>query len=283
MQIGQLVKNHIGKILRHCENDPDELSSLMDATYSRNTFNLNWPFCVEAGRISSTDHVRYWIDCYVCGDKRLRVCSQWFSRHWEAFSRYLLSKGIIDKRKLETLIGAGEQTSMPPRPTPPDRGGKAENRRHGSIQIGDAQNALIRVILSRLGQESFGEADWQRAIDYFLKSCAYCGDDAAPLEMDHGVPINKTKLGEHRLGNVIPSCKKCNKEKHRRDYRQYLGDDVERITRIETYMETRNYIPLSDNALVTLILEQAHKEVSALAERYVAIINGMLADKLPTG
>jgi 5-methylcytosine-specific restriction endonuclease McrA len=283
MQIGQFVKNHIGKILRHCEHNPGELSCLMDATYSRNIFNLNWPFCVEAGRISSTEHERYWIDHYVCRDKRLRVCSQWYSRHLEVFSRYLLSKGIIDKQKLCTLIGVGEPTPIPPRPTTPDRGRGAENRRHGSIQIGDAQNALIRVVLSRLGRESFDEADWQRTTEYFLKSCAYCGGNAGPLEMDHGVPINKTKLGEHRLGNVIPSCKKCNKEKHRRDYIEYLGADVERITKIENYMETRNYIPLGGNALVRSILEQAHKEVSALAERYVAIIDTILADKPPPG
>jgi hypothetical protein len=95
--------------------------------------------------------------------------------------------------------------------------------------------------------------------------------------MDHAIPINKTKLGEHRLGNVIPSCRKCNKEKHHRDFLEFLGEDTEKIEKIKSYMRTRNYIPLGDNRQIKLVIEQAYSEVAPLADRYIAIINGVLA------
>ena len=44
MRIGDLVKDHIGKIFRHCEGDPIELVRLMSAEYSRRTFGLAYPF-----------------------------------------------------------------------------------------------------------------------------------------------------------------------------------------------------------------------------------------------
>jgi hypothetical protein len=94
MRIGELVRNYIGKILKYCERDPDELLRLMEATYSKRTLNVNWPFFAEAGSVSPSDHVRYWKDRYVVGNKRLKACSQWFEKDREAFNRCLLSKGI---------------------------------------------------------------------------------------------------------------------------------------------------------------------------------------------
>jgi len=42
-------------------------------------------------------------------------------------------------------------------------------------------------------------------------------------------------------------------------------------------MASKNHVALGDNKLVKMIVEQAHEEVSALARRYVAIINTVLA------
>src|ERR1700730_295794 len=136
MRIGEFVKDHLGKIFEHCESNPAELAHLMDADYSRRTFGLAWPFCADAGRISTKDHNRYWAARYVCGDKRLRVCSQWFERQREPFRSYLMSKGIA--------VLVAPATAPKPRPhlTPRNRNG-----RFGSIQIGDAQNAFIRFLL----------------------------------------------------------------------------------------------------------------------------------------
>jgi hypothetical protein len=44
-------------------------------------------------------------------------------------------------------------------------------------------------------------------------------------------------------------------------------------------MASRNYTPLGDNEHIKMVVQQAHEEVAALARRYVAIINTVLAGK----
>lgn len=260
MRVGELVKHYVGDILRYCENDPNELLRLMDAAYSKRKFNIRWPFLTEAGGITSRDHPRYWQDRYVFGDKRLRICSQWYEKDREVFCQYLLSMGIIDKDKLTKSVDPVSLTPMHPRFAIRDDSNRTGNSRFGSTAIGDGQNAVMRFILSKLGEETFDATDWKGTKDYFNNRCAYC-DALADLEMDHAIPINKTKLREHRLGNVIPSCRKCNREKHHKDFIEFLGEDKEKIERIKSYMEARNYTPLGDNIQVKLVLEQAHKEI----------------------
>jgi hypothetical protein len=271
MRIGELVRSHIGGILRYCENDPAELLRLIDGTYSKRWFNLNWPFFVEADRISPNDHVRYWKDRYVQGPKRLRACSQWFEKDRDAFNRYLRSKGIANGEPSDRPIPVEPPSPLPPRIDPQPR-----NSRYKATAIGDAQNLFIRVLLSNIGNESFSRRDWENTKLYFANNCAYC-DERDELHMDHGIPINKTDLGEHRLGNLIPSCKKCNDTKHHADFRKFLADKPEQTAKIHEYMTSKNYTPSGDNKRLRMILDQAHEEVRVLAERYIAIINTLLS------
>jgi hypothetical protein len=264
MKIGELVKSYIGKIQRYCESNPDELSRLMDTAYSKRIFNIKWPFFAESERISPINHGRYWKDRYVIGDERLRACSQWFEKDRDAFNRYLRSKSI----------GNGEPANPPDIVDPPPQ---PRNRRYKATAVGDAQNLFIRVILSNIGHESFAQRNWEDTKRYFDGNCAYC-DEVKELHMDHVVPINKTNLGEHRLGNLIPSCKKCNDDKYYANLEEFLGDKIERIAKIKSYIVSRNYIPLGDNTQIKMILKQAHEEVKALAERYIAIINTVVSD-----
>jgi hypothetical protein len=265
MKIGELVRNNIGKIQRYCESHPDELPRLLDAGYSRRVLNINWAFFIEAESISPSNHVRYWRDRYVIGENRLRACSQWFERDRDAFNRYLRSKGI----------GNGEPADPPLAVDSPPLPSQRGNSRYKATAIGDAQNLFIRVILSNIGDESFQRQHWEDAKRYFNNNCAYC-DEKNDIHMDHGIPINKTAMGEHRLGNLIPSCKKCNDAKHYADFRAFLGDGIERIGKVEAYMASRGYTPLKDDVQIKMILDQAHAEVAALARRYIDIINGVL-------
>jgi hypothetical protein len=43
-------------------------------------------------------------------------------------------------------------------------------------------------------------------------------------------------------------------------------------------MLIKNYVPMGDNKQVKMILELAHKEVAAVAERYITIINSLFSD-----
>jgi 5-methylcytosine-specific restriction endonuclease McrA len=148
------------------------------------------------------------------------------------------------------------------------------NSRYRGNAIGNAQNLLIRNILSNLGSEAFNEDDWKKTIAYFNNKCAYCGSDDK-LVMDHAIPINKEKLGEHRIGNLIPSCEKCNSAKADKDYKEFLKNNIEALEKIETYMFSKNYIPLENNEQLKNVLNMAHQEVADVAKRYIELINDL--------
>jgi len=284
MKIGKLVKTYIKPVFHYCDHvDPGELARLMDAKYSKDTLGINYPFCATIENIAPQNVVRYWSQPYVVRGKTVRVCSQWYepptAKSRELFRRYLLSKDLADGDELSAVGNpqASSQQSPTAKATMP-----ASKGRYKGNAIGNAQNLFVRNILSNLGHESLSKKDWQNTKSHFLNRCAYCGNES-DLVRDHAVPINKAKLGEHRIGNLVPSCKECNDKKGDRDYREYLGADSERIVTIELYMESRNYVPLGDNEQVRMILELAHKEVSALADRYIKIINSLFPDDITPG
>ena len=276
MKIGKFVKQHLKQIFDYCEKvDVEELESLLDATYSKLTFGLNFPFCKEVEKIESSQSMRFWSEVYLIGNKRVRVTSQWFESSISAFIKYLESKGItpeFDSTENEPGI-AGTITQLQAK-VPSSR----SNSRYRGNPIGNAQNLFIRNILSSLGLEAFSEEDWNSARKHFSNRCAYCGADVE-LVIEHAIPINKQKLGEHKLGNIIPSCRPCNSVKAGRDFREFLGENIDAIRKIEAYMQSRNYVPLGDNEQMKMILNLAHKEVSDLADRYITIINELLVPK----
>jgi hypothetical protein len=259
MKIGIFVKAYIKKIFHHCDTiDHQELSRLMDSAYSKENFDINFPFCKEISLILEEESKRYWTPIYLVRGKTIRVSSQWFDGHVSnsrpLFRQYLLSKNITSKEELSQDI--------------PEK----INSRYRGNAIGNSQNLLVRNILSNLGKESFNIQDWNETKSFFSNCCAYCGAES-DLVLEHAVPINKSSLGEHRLGNIVPSCNPCNKQKGNKDFRDFLENDDERKIKIETYMENKNYVPLGDNEQVQMILEMAYKEVSIIADRYIKILN----------
>lgn len=63
--------------------------------------------------------------------------------------------------------------------------------------------------------------------------CVYCGDFAETWDHVKATVKNKEFSGYgHRLGNLLPSCKRCNSRKGNRAWDEYLNtihDDVEEI------------------------------------------------------
>ena len=154
-----------------------------------------------------------------------------------------------------------------------------QNCRYRGNAIGNSQNLFIRNILSNLGNESFSESDWNETKSYFDNKCAYCGSDDKNLIMEHAIPINKLNLGEHRLGNLVPSCKECNSAKHHKHFKEFVEDHPDRLRKILDYMGEKKYTPLADNEnsdAIIEILNMAHEEIGQLAQRYIAIINKLV-------
>jgi len=270
MKIGQIVKSSAPAIFKYCEEtEPEEFARLQDPRYSKEAFNINYPFCRQVAQIGSSDRGRYWTGEYVVSGIPVRVTNDWYSKSLPLLRRYLASKGLA------SVFHPDPSTSDAPSP---DDAIRAARGRYKGNAIGNAQNYLVRNILSRLGDEQFNALQWQAVVDAFGRACAYCGAESE-LVMDHVVPINKQALGEHRLGNLVPSCRACNARKAERDFRQFLADDPIRVATIEDHMTSHGYEPLGDHAQLRAIIELAHQDVRNLADRYVAIINTVLTGK----
>ena len=279
MQIGKVVKQHIAQIVSYCETvDHGELARLLAPTYSKQTFGINFPFFTELEDMVPELHGRYWTQVYMVRGKQVRVTSMWFEPSMPLLSEYLVSRGIATKADLDQLNeapGVTSASSVASRKKPAHTRTRSDraNARYKSHAIGNAQNAFVRNVLGNLSYESFNQKDWEATKEHFSHRCAYCGVDADELVIEHAIPINKVSLGEHRLGNLVPSCKACNSAKGDKDFRVFLEGNNEAIARIEEYMDSRNYVPLEENEQVTRVLDMAHKEVAALADRYVTILN----------
>lgn len=182
MKIGQLVKTYIGKVFRYCDEiDHEELARLMDKRYSKQTFDINYPFCAEVETVNLHKlQPRYWRDIHVVRGKTVRVCSQWVnpptSKSRELFHQYLLSKKLAANEELTAIESVTPPTHRAITTEPAKR---AARGRYRGNAIGNAQNLFVRNILSNIGRESFNENDWQEAKAYFLNKCAYCGAETA--------------------------------------------------------------------------------------------------------
>ena len=176
---------------------------------------------------------------------------------------------------LGRLTDLGKPSAIPEvTPQSASVGRSKRNVRYKGNPIGNAQNLVIRTILSNLGDESFSEKDWDEAKEYFNGKCAYCGVADKDTVRDHAIPISKYKLGEHKLGNLVPSCRSCNSSKGERDFIEFCEDkkfDEIVIKRIIKYMVSRNYVPItedkekSDN--IRIRLHKAQEEIRIAAER----------------
>jgi len=56
---------------------------------------------------------------------------------------------------------------------------------------------------------------WKVILAAFGGRCAYCGEAAADLTMDHVIPASKG--GRHTASNVVPACGFCNRSKKDKD------------------------------------------------------------------
>jgi hypothetical protein len=143
----------------------------------------------------------------------------------------------------------------------------------------DVLNALVRVILVKTAAKAapalYQLQNATAARVYFKDKCGYCRE-CPPIELDHAVPSNRVYRGEHCIGNLIPSCRKCNDEKGQADldFRQFLstkeGGD-QRIADILNYMKSNGYIPSNDPA-IRVLLDAARADVASIIDKCVAEI-----------
>ena len=121
----------------------------------------------------------------------------------------------------------------------------------------DISNSAIRIFLQDVGRfydqarnyEPFIPKVGQKEelLKFFDHSCCYCGVsiDRNSLSQDHLIAMNKTALGLHAWGNVVPCCTDCNNEKQQKPWREFAvakaGPLAEaRIQRIAEFVASKN-------------------------------------------
>ncbi len=141
----------------------------------------------------------------------------------------------------------------------------------------DIANTAVRIFLQDFGV-AYDEArgfpryvkskHFQEIRDFFGDRCCYCGtsfDEGAV--QDHLIPLNRTSLGLHAWGNIVPSCAFCNSFKQGRPWHEVVAerageDAAERYKRINSFVSHYDYDPPYDLASATADLYAETGEVA---------------------
>lgn len=100
----------------------------------------------------------------------------------------------------------------------------------------DAANTAVRAYLTKVGEFYLGSAFntstgkaktvWRKIqTDVFAGCCAYCGEAAEKMTIEHLIMFNRTDFGLHHPGNIVPACKECNQSRRVQNGRYPLWEE----------------------------------------------------------
>lgn len=149
----------------------------------------------------------------------------------------------------------------------------------------DIANTALRIFLQEMGaaydqERGFevynGSKHFGEIRDFFRQRCCYCGDDllTGSIAQDHLIPMNKTSLGLHAWGNIVPACSQCNAKKQGKEWHAYLVgragvDASERYRRVTEFVAHYKYAP--DPADLRVVAEELYDEVGMIAMTLVSM------------
>jgi HNH endonuclease len=147
----------------------------------------------------------------------------------------------------------------------------------------DIANTALRIFLQEMGaayDEKRGLARYENkhfpgVREFFGERCCYCGDELIPSRtaQDHLIPMNKTSLGLHAWGNVVPACQDCNHQKQGKPWHEFLVrragvNATERYERVREFVAKYKYAPEANN--LRKVAEDLYAEVGAIAMTLVS-------------
>lgn len=149
----------------------------------------------------------------------------------------------------------------------------------------DIANTALRIFLQEMGAAYDeerglpvydGKKHFLEIREFFGQRCCYCGGDllAGRFAQDHLIPMNKTALGLHAWGNVVPACQDCNSKKQGREWHAYLVrragvDASERYERVTEFVSHYKYAP--DLSRLRDVAEELYAEVGILSMALVSL------------
>jgi 5-methylcytosine-specific restriction endonuclease McrA len=100
---------------------------------------------------------------------------------------------------------------------------------------------LVRFDLQKLEQPELAGGEYQHGTlfgfevrEYVLekweRTCAYCGAQGVPLQVEHIVP--RARGGTNRVSNLTLACEPCNQRKGTQTLSAFLTDQPERLSRV---------------------------------------------------
>lgn len=87
-RIGQLVRSYIKQIIAYCENSEEELSKLQLKDYSKQTFNIHYPFLKKTSQ-NAPKQDKYWKDKHLIRSEYYVVTSEWYKGSRPLFESYI--------------------------------------------------------------------------------------------------------------------------------------------------------------------------------------------------
>lgn len=143
----------------------------------------------------------------------------------------------------------------------------------------DIANTALRIFLQEMGvayDEERGLAPYKGGKDFlklratFDDKCCYCGNPfeaGRPAVQDHLIPMNKTDLGLHAWGNIVPACHDCNAKKQGNDWRDFIiqragPNAAERHARMKSFLDEYRYRPSLD---LREVATELYEEVGSIA------------------
>jgi hypothetical protein len=158
----------------------------------------------------------------------------------------------------------------------------------------DIANTALRIFLQEMGAAYDNERGLERydgvrhfpeVRAFFDEKCCYCGTElmSGRLAQDHLVPMNKSSLGLHAWGNVVPACQDCNAKKQGREWHAFLVDRAganasERYQRVTAFTGHYKYKP--DAGDLRRVAEELYEEVGSIAMTLIGAKIKRIGDRL---
>lgn len=158
----------------------------------------------------------------------------------------------------------------------------------------DIANTALRIFPQDMGaaydqerglEPYAGGKHFMTVREFFGDRCCYCGDElvANRTAQDHLIPMNKTSLGLHAWGNVVPACQDCNAKKQGREWHAFLvarakEKTAERYERVTEFIQHYRYAPDPNDLRDTA--EELYEEVGSIAMTLIGAKVKRVRDKL---